>query len=217
MKVLLSIGTGPGIGFATAERFASEGFHVVLTARNIERTEGLAAQLRDRGYKAEAHKLDAGDVAAVTALIADVERRLGQIDVLHYNAASLRQATLADQPADTFVSDLAVNIGGAMAASKAASPKMIARGEGSIFFTGGFFGLTPNPDFASLSAGKAGIRNLALGLFEGHKDKGVHVATVTVAAFVDAGSKEANDIAEEYWKLYAQPKDAWAAEVTYSG
>ena len=217
MKVFVSIGSGPGIGYATAERFAKEGFQIVLTARNIERVEGLAAQLRGKGYRAEAHKLDAGDVAAVGGLIADVERRLGQIDVLHYNAASLRQATVADQPASTFVSDLAVNIGGALAATQAASPRMLARREGAIFFTGGFFGLTPNPGYASLSVGKAGVRNLALGLFGGHREQDVHVATLTVAAFVAPHSKESNDIAEEFWKLYAQPKGAWVAEVTYSG
>lgn len=217
MRVFLSIGSGPGIGYATAERFAKEGFQVILTARNLDRIEGLAAQLRDKGYKAESHRLDAGDVVAVGALIADVETRLGQIDVLHYNAASLRQATVADQPADTFVSDLAVNIGGALAAVQAASPRMIARREGAVFLTGGFFGLTPNPDYVSLSVGKAGVRNLALGLFDGHKNQNVHVATLTVAAFVAPQSKESTDIAEEFWKLYTQPKDAWVAEVTYSG
>ncbi|MBV7519062.1 SDR family NAD(P)-dependent oxidoreductase [Ensifer sp. ENS12] len=217
MKVMLSVGTGPGIGFATAERFAKEGFHVVLTARTAENVANLAERLKADGYSAESRKLDAGDLAAVAELVAEVEQKHGKIDVLHYNAASLRQATLGEQAADSLLSDLAVNIGGAMAAAKAAVPKMVERGDGAIFFTGGFFGLSPNPDFASLSIGKAGVRNLALGLFESHKDKGVHVATVTVAAYVNAGSKEATEISEEYWKLYTQPKENWSAEVTYTG
>ncbi|CAM3835231.1 hypothetical protein ROSI111154_24480 [Rouxiella silvae] len=46
MKTFVSIGTGPGIGFATAERFAREGFRIILTARNLERTTGLAQRFR---------------------------------------------------------------------------------------------------------------------------------------------------------------------------
>ncbi|WP_426124139.1 SDR family NAD(P)-dependent oxidoreductase [Pararhizobium sp. PWRC1-1] len=217
MKVFLSIGSGPGIGLATAERFAKGGFHVVLTARNADKVSKLARNLKEEGYSAEAHFVDASDISALTNLVEKIERDHSRIDVLHYNAASLRQATLLDQPTDTFLGDLAVNIGGAMAAAKAVSSKMIERGDGAIFFTGGFFGLTPNPDFSSLSIGKAGIRNLALGLFDGHKDQGVHVATVTVAALIEAGSKEAVAIGEEYWKLYSQDRAAWTAEVTYSG
>jgi len=45
MKTFLGIGTGAGIGFATAERFAREGFRVVLSARNLERTRELAKRL----------------------------------------------------------------------------------------------------------------------------------------------------------------------------
>ena len=78
----------------------------------------------------------------------------------------MRKATLADQPRDTFQEypHLAVNIGGAMVAAQAAAPKMMARGSGSILFTGGGFALQPHPDYLSLSIGKAGIRALAQGI-----------------------------------------------------
>ncbi|EMM1151667.1 SDR family NAD(P)-dependent oxidoreductase [Citrobacter freundii] len=46
MKVFLSIGTGPGIGFATAERFARAGFRIILSARSEEKTQALARRLR---------------------------------------------------------------------------------------------------------------------------------------------------------------------------
>ena len=48
----------------------------------------------------------------------------------------------------------------------------------------------PSPDYLSLSIGKAGIRTPALGLFESLGKEGVHIATVTVATFVNAGSRE---------------------------
>lgn len=216
MKTFLSIGSGPGMGLATAERFASEGFRVILSARSAAKTQELARFLAAKGYTAEARTVDTADPASVAALVADVERAHGHIDVLHYNAASMRKATLSDQPRDTFNGDLAVNIGGAMSAAQSAAPAMIERGAGTILFTGGGFGLQPSPDYLSLSIGKAGIRALTLGLFDSLRDKGIHVATVTVAAFIDAGSKEAAAVAEHFWQLHAQTKGTWSPEVVYA-
>lgn len=217
MKTFLSIGTGPGMGLATAERFAKEGFRVILSARNADRTQELADQLKAKGYTAEVRTVDTGDPSNVAALVADVERQFGAIDVLHYNAASMRKASLAEQPAGSFNGDLAVNIGGAQAAAQAVAPSMIARGMGSVLLTGGGFALQPSPDYLSLSIGKAGIRALAHGLFESFKEKGIHVATVTVAAFVDPGSADAQAVADRFWQLHSEPKGSWTVEATYSG
>jgi short-subunit dehydrogenase len=215
MKTFLSIGAGPGMGFATAERFAKEGFEIVLAARNAAKTQLLADQLKAKGYKAEVRTVDASDPENVAKLVAEVEKQHGQIDVMHYNAASMRKATLAEQPRDSFVGDLAVNIGGALAAAQAVTPKMEARKSGAILLTGGGFALAPSPDYLSLSIGKAGIRALALGLFEPFGEKGIHVATVTVAAAVSPDSQEAESVAEHFWHLYSQPNDAWTAEAHY--
>lgn len=216
MKTFLSIGTGPGMGLATARRFAQEGFQVVLSARNGAKTKKLADQLESQGFKVGLRTVDASDASSVADLISEVEKEYGGIDVLHYNAASMRQATLLEQPSDTFISDLAVNIGGAQAAVQAAAQKMSERGSGSILLTGGGYALEPNPDFISLSIGKAGIRALAHGLFEPLKSKGVHVATVTVAALVSPGSEDAEAVAEHFWQLHSQPQGKWHAEAKYA-
>jgi short-subunit dehydrogenase len=215
MKTFLSIGAGPGMGAATAERFAREGFHVVLSARNAAQTQMLADQLKGQGYEAEARTVDASDPSSVANLVASVEREVGAIDVLHYNAASMRRQTLADQPADSFNSDLAVNIGGALAAAQAVTSKMTERGAGTILLTGGGLALYPQPDYLSLGIGKAGIRSMALGLFESLQAKGIHVATVTVGAAVHPGSEEAKAVAELFWTFHSQPAGAWTVEVAY--
>jgi NAD(P)-dependent dehydrogenase (short-subunit alcohol dehydrogenase family) len=215
MKTFLSIGAGPGIGFATAERFAKEGFQIVLAARSAPKTHQLADKLKSKGHTAEARTVDAGDPDSVAQLVAEVEKQYGSIDVLHYNAASIRKATLAEQPRNTFVYDLAVNIGGALVAAQAVAPKMEERKSGAILLTGGGFALAPHPEYLSLSIGKAGMRALAVGLFEPFHEKGIHVATLTIAALVSPESKEAADIGEHFWRLYNQPKDAWTVEARY--
>ena len=216
MKTFLSIGAGPGIGFATAERFAKEGFQVVLTARGVDKTQELAERLTSKGYKAHVRKVDSGDPKGVAELVAEVQEQHGSIDVLHYNAASRRKATLSEQPRDSFNGDLAVNIGGALVAAQAVAPKMEEQRSGAILLTGGGFALAPSPDYLSISIGKAGIRALAHGLFEPFREKGIHVATVTVCAFVSPDSKEASSVAEHFWDLYSQPKNCWTVEANYA-
>lgn len=215
MTTFLSIGSGPGMGLATAERFAREGFQVVLSARNEAKTRELAEQLKAKGHKVEVRTVDAANPASVAALVSEVENTFGGIEVLHFNAASMRNQTLADQPRDSFNADLAVNIGGAMATAQAAAPKMLQRGSGSVLLTGGGFGLQPHPEYLSLSIGKAGIRALAQGIFEPFKEKGVHVATVTVAGFVTT-AEDANAVAEQFWQLHSQPKGSWEVEAMYT-
>jgi NAD(P)-dependent dehydrogenase (short-subunit alcohol dehydrogenase family) len=215
MKTFLSIGAGPGMGFATAERFAKEGFRVVLAARSSARTHELAERLISKGYNASARTVDASDPKGLVDLIAEVQKQHGSIDVLHYNAASMRKASLSEQPRDSFNGDLAVNIGGALVAIQAVAQKMEEQRSGAILLTGGGFALAPSPDYLSISIGKAGIRALAQALFEPFREKGIHIATVTVCTLVAPESKEALSVAEQFWLQYSQPKDSWTVEANF--
>jgi NAD(P)-dependent dehydrogenase (short-subunit alcohol dehydrogenase family) len=217
MKTFLSIGSGPGNGFATALRFAREGFHVTLSGRNPAKARELVERLRARGYAAESRAVDAADPESVAALIAGVQGQLGPVDVLHYNSASLRRATLAEQPRDTFGEDLAVNVGGALVAAQAAVRQMSERRSGAILLTGGGYALKPNPQFISLSIGKAAIRALALGMFASLKEQGIHIATVTIEVAVGPDSPASEAVGELFWQLHSQPVGEWTAELKYSG
>jgi NAD(P)-dependent dehydrogenase (short-subunit alcohol dehydrogenase family) len=72
-KTFVSIGSGPGIGTATAERFAREGFRIVLTSRNPASLVDRAKRLVAQGCQVEARRVDAGNLASVSALVRDVE------------------------------------------------------------------------------------------------------------------------------------------------
>jgi NAD(P)-dependent dehydrogenase (short-subunit alcohol dehydrogenase family) len=217
MKTFLSIGSGPGNGFATALRFAREGFHVTLSGRDPAKTRELVERLSAQGHVAEAQVVDAADPENVRALIAGVQNRRGLVDVLHYNSASLRRATLAEQPWNTFDDDLAVNVGGALVAAQAVAGPMRERRSGTILLTGGGYSLKPNPQFLSLSIGKAAIRTLALGLFESFREQGVHIGTVTIEVAVAPDSAGSAAVGELFWQLHSQPAGKWTAELKYSG
>lgn len=77
------------MGYATAARFAKEGFQIVLSARNLAKTQEQANRLKVNGYHVDVRTVDAADPESVAALI-DQVGKTGPIDVLHYNAASVR-------------------------------------------------------------------------------------------------------------------------------
>jgi short-subunit dehydrogenase len=146
------------------------------------------------------------------------------VDVVHYNAGVLRYdvagnletASLNELDTDTVINDIQVNISGALVAIRAAMPTMISRKSGTILLTGGGLAVSPMAGLLTLSVGKAGIRNMTQGLFEPLKEQGVHVATVTVATLVSPGSKQAREIGQEFWKLYAQAPESWTWESSYN-
>jgi NADP-dependent 3-hydroxy acid dehydrogenase YdfG len=131
--LFLSIGAGPGIGFSTARRFATEGFRVVLAARTVARLEVLAKGLR--------RESNAGvEIASVADLVG---RYAPELEVIHYNAAVIRSLTLQEQSLASIAADIEVNIASALVAVKQAAEAMVVRRRGSILLTGGILGLKP--------------------------------------------------------------------------
>jgi NADP-dependent 3-hydroxy acid dehydrogenase YdfG len=216
MKTFLSIGTGAGIGLATAERFAQNGYRVVLSARSIDKVQQMAEQLGAQGHTVSTASVDVMNPDSIAKLVADTESRFGSIDTIHYNASSMHATSIDTLDAAGFQYDLSVNTVGAYATIRAALPLMEQRAEGTFLLTGGGFGVAPSPDFIAMSVGKAGIRALALGLFEDLKKRGIHIATVTICAEVAPGSEAAAAVANAFFQLRSQPMDAWIAETTFT-
>ncbi|WP_242154101.1 SDR family oxidoreductase [Sphingomonas sp. BAUL-RG-20F-R05-02] len=80
-KVVVVTGAGAGVGRATAEKFASEGYDVALLSRDPDRLQRAAEQLRRHGGRALPIPTDVADAAAVEAAADRAERELGPIDV----------------------------------------------------------------------------------------------------------------------------------------
>jgi short-subunit dehydrogenase len=213
------IGVGPGIGESVARIFAQHGFSLALIARDQAKLEVLQNQLRQEGFGAQVFAADASDTLSLKAALGQVDGAFGTPDVLVYNVMSKTAAgaPLGIDP-EQAVHDFRGNVLGALTAAQAVAPGMIARGSGTILFTGGGMALKPFKDYASLAIGKAGIRNLAFSLAQELNPKGIHVATVTVAGTVRPNSSFAPDtIAKHFWRLHAQEKEAWELEHEFKG
>jgi short-subunit dehydrogenase len=209
---------GPGVSAAVARRFGREGFSIAALARRVDALKLQVDALTAAGFKAQGYAADAADSAKLSAALSRVVAEHGPIDVLVYNAAGVHYKPLADLTGDEMAADLRVSVAGALTAAQAVLPAMRARGAGTLLFTGGGFAFEPMPQLASVGAGKAGIRNLAFALFADLKDTGVHAATVTICGIIKPGTPfDPERIAEQYWKLHAQPKGAFEREIMFKG
>jgi short-subunit dehydrogenase len=204
---------GPGVSAAVARRFAREGFEIAALARRADALQLEVDALAAAGVDARAYPADAADSAGLATTLSRVAGERGTPDVLVYNAAGVRRKPLAELTAQELMADLQVSIGGALAATQAVLPGMLARGRGTLLYTGGGFAFEPMPAMAGVGVGKAGLRNLAFSLFAELKDRGIHAATVTICGLVKTGTAfDPDRIAESYWQLHAQPPGAFERE-----
>jgi len=199
------VGMGEGNGMAIARRFAREGFAIAMLARNEQKLQDYQTTLQAEGMTSHYYLADAGDEAALTTAFTSIQSQWGTPAVLIYNAAVPRMENILQTAYDTLVSDFRANVAGAMGSVQAVLPAMQQQQRGTILLTGGGFALYPQPDFVSLSIGKAGIRILANTLHAALKDSPIKVGTVTICGTVNGDDpKYSSDrIAEEYWKLHS--------------
>jgi NAD(P)-dependent dehydrogenase (short-subunit alcohol dehydrogenase family) len=212
MPAAIVIGAGPGIGTSVAQRFAREGLAVCVLARSRLTVDTALGALEDTGIDT----LGLTDEARLRAALDAAVDRFGVPDVLVYNAALIQSDVLGELTARQHLDAWAVNVVGAITGIAHLGPAMTEAGEGTILITGGM----PEaiPEVTSLSLGKAGVRALTELLARAYEPAGVHVATVTVAGTVAPGTAfDPDEIADEYWRLHAQPAGSWEREVLYSG
>ena len=209
-KFFLSLGTGPGIGYATAKRFAKEGYTPVLAARTRSNLEALALEMdKEIGVKPEIYPLDVANPYQVLAL----QKQYSQnVAVIHYNAAIVHAETLEAATLSSLHNDINVGITGALYVTKVFYPDLVKNGAGTILLTGGCLTYSPHPDYLALGIAKAGIHSLAHALFEPCKEKHIHIACVNVTRAIPPKSKESLEVAEVFWKLHAQSFENWTCE-----
>jgi NAD(P)-dependent dehydrogenase (short-subunit alcohol dehydrogenase family) len=216
MAGAIVIGAGPGIGLSVARRFAREGLPIGVLARSARTVNATGAALTENGAAIAGEIADAADETALRAALDRIVDRFGPPDVLVYNAAIIQWDAVGELTASAHLEAYAVNVVGAITAAAHLGPQMADAGHGTILLTGGM--PTPIPEVTSLSLGKAGVRALTELLATRFGPSGVHVATVTIGGAVAPGTAfDPDDIAEHYWRLHAQPVDAWERAVFYTG
>jgi len=177
-STVLITGASQGSGKATALLFARNGYDVALTARQPERLEAVAAQIRALGRRAIAIPTDVGDPEQVQALVAKTLESFGQVDVLVNNAGiclsgAIEQTSLADwhQIMDT-------NFWGYVHTVQALLPHFLERKTGAIANVGSFGGKMPLPQMTAYCASKYAVTGFTDALRLELVPQGIHVCAI---------------------------------------
>lgn len=160
-KIALITGASKGIGQAIAELYAAAGAHVIVSSRKQEAVEGVAIDLKSKGYQATAMACHVGDVAEVHKLADYCLTNFGGVDILVNNAATNPVfGPVVETDAAAFDKIMAVNVKGPFELSKKLYPAMKAKKSGSIINISSVGGLRPETGLGIYSMSKASLISL---------------------------------------------------------
>jgi len=227
------VGAGDYIGAAIARKFAAEGFTVFVGRRHGEKLAPLVADIEASGGRAVGRALDARKEDEVTAFLRDADAA-APLEVCIFNVGANVTFPLVDTTERVFrkVWEMACYAG--FLTGREAARLMLARGRGSLFFTGATASLRGGAGYAAFASAKAGLRMIAQSAARELGPRSIHVAHLVIDAGVDtawvreriaerAGADavlrlppdtlmQPESVAEAYWRLHQQPRDAWTFE-----
>lgn len=228
------IGAGDYIGSAIARKFASEGFTVFAGRRNGDKLAPLLAAVESQGGRIVGRSLDARQEADVAAFLQDADET-APLEVCIFNVGANVHVPLVETTERVFrkVWEMACYAG--FLAGREAARLMVPRGQGAIFFTGATASLRGGAGYAAFAAAKAGLRAVAQSAARELGPKNIHVAHLVIDSGVDTAwvrerirTREGDEallnldpnrlmrpesVADTYWQLYQQPRDAWTFEL----
>ncbi|CAI3804248.1 3-oxoacyl-[acyl-carrier-protein] reductase FabG [Pseudomonas sp. MM221] len=229
-KVVLVIGAGDATGGEIAKRFAREGYIACVTRRQVEKLQPLLEEIRAAGGQAHGFGSDARKEEEVAALVEAIERDIGPIEAFVFNiGANVPCSILEETPRKYFkIWEMACFAG--FLTAQAVARRMVQRERGTILFTGATAGTRGAAGFAAFAGAKHGLRALAQSMARELGPRNIHVAHVVVDGAIDTafirdsfperyalkdqdGILAPAHIADSYWFLHTQPRDAWTFEL----
>jgi len=229
-KAILVVGAGDATGGAIARRFAREGYIACVTRRHADKLAPLLARIESEGGRAHAFGSDARKEDEVIALFAQIEKEIAPIEVAVFNIGANVRFPITETTARVYYKVWEMGCFGGFLMGREAAKVMLPRARGSIFFTGATASLRGGNGFAAFAGAKHGLRALAQSMARELGPKGIHVAQIIVDAAIDtefirenfperyalkerAGIVAPEAIAESYWQLHLQPRNAWTHEM----
>ena len=228
------IGAGDATGGAVARRFARAGMVACVTRRNADKLEPLLQQIRSDGGVAHGFGSDARDEDAVVALVEQIELAIGPIEVLVFNIGANAPSSILQETTRRYTKIWEMACLAGFLNAREVAKRMVARAgeghKGTIIFTGATASLRGSANFAAFAGAKHALRALAQSMARELGPMGVHVAHVIIDGAIDTafirvnfpqryalkdrdGILNPDHIADQYWMLHQQPRDAWTHEL----
>ncbi len=232
----MPVGVRWGVGGAIAQKFAKEGFFVVLTTRNSANASPLENAIREQGGESLIVELDLVSSDSISKAFAQIRDQVGDPDVLVYNAGYLEGRDLPPEkellehiPIEMFETAQHIASRGPFLVAKEVLPAMRKRGQGSFLISNNPSSLRglKRQTGQSLYYPRVMMRTLAQVLTEEYSEYGVHVANVVIDGLIDSpgtralprAQQQPNEImnpvkiAEAFYYLHTQDKSCWTHEI----
>ena len=224
------IGAGDATGSAVARRFAKEGYTVCAARRTATALKPLVDQITVEGGKAVAFGLDARREDQVVNFFHQIEAEVGPVEVLVFNVGGNVRFPVLETTAQKYFKVWEMCAMAGFLAGREAARLMLPRGRGTLLFTGATASLRGAAGFSAFAGGKAALRALAQSMARELGPKGLHIAHVVIDGMIDTaftrehfaqrveevgpdGILNPDHIADAYWWLHEQPRDAWTFEL----
>ena len=227
------VGAGDFIGAAIAKKFAAEGFTVFAGRRNADKLTPLVKDVAAAGGRIVAKSLDARKEEEIVAFLASAEQH-APLEVCIFNVGANVNFPLLETTERVFRKVWEMACYGGFLTAREAARHMLPHGRGAIFFTGATASLRGGVGFAAFASAKFGLRAVAQSAARELGPKNLHVAHLIIDAGVDTAwvrerirTQRGEDalanlppdqlmrpeaVADAYWQLYQQPRDAWTFE-----
>ena len=228
--VALVIGAGDATGGAIARRFAKGGFTVCATRRHLEKLQPLIERIQAEGGRAHGFASDARQEEEVAALVEKIESQIGPIEVLVFNIGANVRASILEETARKYFKIWEMACFAGFLNAREVARRMVVRERGTILFTGATASIRGSAGFAAFAGAKHALRALAQSMARELGPRGIHVAHAVIDGGIDTefirenfperyalkdqdGILNPEHIADAYWMLHTQPRDAWTHEL----
>ena len=232
----MPVGVRWGVGGAIAQKFAQEGFFVVLTTRQAANASALEQAIKEQGGAGMIVELDLVSHASISQAFATIREAAGDPDVVVYNAGYLEGRDLPPEkellehiPVEMFDTAQHIASRGPFLVAKEVLPAMRERGEGTFLISNNASSLRGRKRMTgqTLYYPRVMMRTLAQVLTEEYSEHGVHVANVVIDGLIDSPGTRALPraqqhpevvmnpvkIAEAFYYLHTQDKSCWTHEL----
>lgn len=229
-KAVLVVGAGDATGGAIARRFAREGLIACVTRRTESALEPLVAQIHAEGGQAHGFGSDARKEDDMVALVERIERDIAPIEVAVFNIGANVRFPITETTTRVYTKVWEMACLGGFLMGREVAKAMLPRGRGTIIFTGATASLRGGSGFAAFAGAKHALRALAQSMARELWPQGIHVAHTVIDGAIDTefirsnfperyaqkeqqGILSPEHIADAYWQIHQQPRDAWTHEV----
>jgi len=227
--VVLVIGAGDATGGAVARRFAREGYTACVVRRHADALAPLVERIEAEGGRARAFGADARREEQVVELVETIEREVGAIEVFVFNVGANVRSTILEETARKYYKIWEMAAFAGFLTAREVARRMLERGRGTMLFTGATASLRGSAGFAAFAGAKHALRALAQSLARELGPRNIHVAHSIIDGAIDTafiremfperyalkeqdGILNPEHIADAYWQIHRQPRDAWTFE-----